>query len=118
MKIDDIARRRCEGCKLERHGAPACRDHGAQLHAVLIEAGDKTAADKLRELLATRPTGASLDDLLRWWGSAPLVAEVLEELARWEALGERHDLKLRERGCKCHREEGDSPCSVHQESAQ
>lgn len=35
------------------------------------------------------------------------------ELARWEAIGEKRDIKLREPGCKCDREAGDSPCPVH-----
>ena len=47
-----------------------------------------------------------------------LAAEVVRLTAlveRWEALGERHDLALREPGCTCHREQGDSPCSLHAE---
>jgi hypothetical protein len=32
---------------------------------------------------------------------------------RWKRLAERHDLKLREPGCKCDKEEGDSVCPVH-----
>lgn len=40
-------------------------------------------------------------------------AELEQLVARWEALGERHDLKLREPGCKCDQEEGDSTCPVH-----
>ncbi len=33
-------------------------------------------------------------------------------VTRWEALGERHDLALRERGCQCQYEIGDSPCPI------
>lgn len=66
-----------------------------------------TAADKLRELLATRPTGGSLDDLLRWWNSAALVTEVLDDLdkskkatrAAWaaqhDALAKLHKAKFK-----------------------
>lgn len=35
------------------------------------------------------------------------------EIMLWEAIGAKYDIKLREVGCKCHREEGDSPCPVH-----
>lgn len=35
------------------------------------------------------------------------------QLLRWEALGAKQDIKLREDGCVCHDEEGDSPCPVH-----
>lgn len=33
-------------------------------------------------------------------------------VARWEKLGERHDLMLREPGCQCQYEIGDSPCPI------
>ena len=45
-----------------------------------------------------------------------LLAEVTAlrgEVERWDALGERHGIKLRDLGCKCDREEGDSACPVH-----
>lgn len=31
---------------------------------------DKTPADKLRELLATRPQQPNLEELVRWWRSS------------------------------------------------
>ena len=34
-------------------------------------------------------------------------------VARWEALGDRHELALRDLDCKCYQEIGDSPCPVH-----
>lgn len=39
-----------------------------------------TAADKLRELLATRPAMPNTEELVRWWRtSAGLVRQVLDE---------------------------------------
>ena len=34
-------------------------------------------------------------------------------VASWEALGDRHELALRDLDCKCYQEIGDSPCPVH-----
>lgn len=47
-----------------------------------------TAADKLRELLATRPAMPMTEELVRWWRTADLVREVIDELdAAWNATG-------------------------------
>ncbi len=44
-----------------------------------------TAADQLRELLATRPSMPNPEELMRWWRiSSDLLPEILESLQRHE----------------------------------
>ena len=78
-------------------------------YRIMMLSGFEAAADV--EFIATFNPAIALQLLER-------VEKAERDIKRWEALGERHDLKLRENGCKCHREEGDSPCPVHMESEQ
>lgn len=82
-----------------RNGARVtCPVHGSDVSRMLSEtearhrsagyadgsapSDDKTAADKLRELLATRPAMPNTEELVRWWrSSAELIPQVLGELA-------------------------------------
>lgn len=53
---------------------------------------DKTPADKLRELLATRPQQPNLEELVRWWrSSTELVPAVLTELAGLQLEVDAHN---------------------------
>lgn len=53
-----------------------------------------TAADKLAELLATRPAMPSMLELVRWWNSGADVLQLIADLQRLEAAGDR-DVEMR-----------------------